>query len=170
MVQPLTAAQLAIKIGARYRQCAQTLRDLQRQGHMDCLTPTAVNHRVYFWTKKGRACQEAFLTEQGLSPPTRDFPEVDWSLYARVCSIQRSQIIRSLHEPMQPCEIKKRVLLKFPEMRMSRNSCRDAVQVLLSLGVVRRIQRKKSRHPAYELTDTGKDLRRLLIAAHRWAA
>ena len=167
MTQPSTAAQLAAKTAMTLNGCCESLRQLRSSGHIECLNPQAINGRVYWMTREGMNLQRRFYQERGIPLPERFVPEVDWNLYGRVCSTHRSTVIRTLNEPMQPAQIKRKAYFRDPTIRMSSNNVRDVILFLLKRDVVDRVHRKRAAHPLYQLTTLGMKYQMLLCRARQ---
>ncbi len=70
---------------------------------------------------------------------------------------------------MQPSEIKLTIRKKAPGTKISANNIRDVMKLLYKKGIVQKVFVRKKVHPRYELTDSGKKFRELLIQAERSA-
>lgn len=160
--QPSTAKQLARQHSLSLDSCCSLLLELGVYGLLTCLNPPARRSRVYWLTTLGEDAQRALRHQQGLSPPVRDFPEVDWDLYGWVCFTHRSAIIRSMHGAMQPAAIRRRACQQTASLRMSANNTRDVMRLFLAKGIVCTVRIRKKKHLRYELTATGMQLRALL--------
>lgn len=160
VTQPMTAGQLSGRLGRSLARCCKALRGLKSHKIVRCLNPAALRNRVFWFTPLGKKLR-GHLGEQEHSPC--DLPRVDWKLYAKVCFSHRSRIIQALTSPMQPSKIKRKAALLFPGLRMSANNVRDVIRYLVAHGIVRPVKVKKRVHPAYELTEVGQQMRRLLL-------
>lgn len=163
--QPLTAKQLARRDSIDRDTCSATLADLTLYELVRCLNPEARRSRLYWLTRLGLRCQRAIRKECGLEPLQHNLPLVDWPLYGWICFSHRGSIVKALTGTMQPSEIKRRAKLDDPSLRMSANNVRDAIYLLLAKGIVMPIRVRGQNHHRYQLTETGRILRELLIAA-----
>lgn len=94
-----------------------------------------------------------------------ELPEIDWELYGSCCFSHRGAVIKTLATPMQPAEIKRRALLQNSMLRMSANNVRDVIRFFKEKGIVNPVKMRKKAYPRYELTEQGKDFRRLMMLA-----
>ncbi len=163
--QPLTALQLARKTGLSFDSCRDVVGELAGTEILRCLNPEATRSRLYWLTPQGAACQRRILSTSGHCPRRQDFPGVDWSLYGWVCFSHRATIIKTLTKPMQPSEIKRKARSHDPGLRMSANNVRDVIRLFVAKGIVVRVHVPRKAHDQYRLTDTGEQLRTLLLGA-----
>jgi hypothetical protein len=94
-----------------------------------------------------------------------DYPNLDWQLYGEVCFSHRAAVLKTLTQPMQPAHIKRRARFQDPTIRMSANNVRDVIRFLRSKRIVQPVELRKKAHPRYQLTDTGRQIQRLLLQA-----
>lgn len=166
LFQPMTATQLSRRTGLSRPSCCESLRELRRQGVVECLNSRATMSRIYWLTDKGRLLQSFHFKSRDVKFPQHDFPIVDWEVYGQVCSTHRRMIIQILgRQAMQPCRIKRLAYHNDPTMKMSSNNCRDSIRFLLKHDVVRKVLVRKKRHPQYELTELGTKIHQLLNSA-----
>ena len=66
---------------------------------------------------------------------------------------------------MQPSEMKRRLRMKAPDIRISANNVRDIIKLFLAKGLVQKIFVRKKAHARYELTEAGHLHRNLLMRA-----
>lgn len=165
--QPLTAKQISIKTGIDIDTCSYVLGKFTVKRLNACLNPKANSSRLYWVTELGQKCRNRLCQELNLSKETQidDLAGVNWQLYGWVCFNHRAAIIRILTEPMQPSEIKRRLRILNPDIKISANNIRDIMRLFLKKGIVRKIFVKKKVHPRYELTKLGGKLQRLLSQA-----
>ena len=159
IVQPVTAKQLARTTGASLDNCSKRLHRLRAKGIVVCLNPAAQRNRLFWLTLRGIA---RFKELSGDSHQLGAVKDIDWGLYASVCFSHRSEVIKSLSHAMQPSQIKRRAIFRNPRCRISANNVRDVIRYFKSTGIVRSVAQEKRRHPRYELTDVGQEMRRLL--------
>lgn len=158
MTQPLTAKQLSCRLQLPLHRINVALSVLRKQALVRCLNPGVANNLLYWLTPQGKQTQR-----QLGATLSHDYPAIDWALYASVCFSQRSEVIRTLQEAMQPAQIRRKAAFRKPGIRLSANNVRDVIYYLEGKRVVQRIQPNKKGHPRYELTDVGQHLRRLLL-------
>jgi len=163
--QPATAKQLARQMGISLDRCSYILGRLAALGLARCLNPFSRRSRLYWLTRLGRAWQRRLRELDRMPPLVHDCPDLDWQLYGEVCYSHRAAVIRTLSQPMQPAQIKRRALFHNPKIRMSANNVRDVIRLLKAEGIVRPVKLKRRAHPQYELTDTGRQMQRLLAQA-----
>ena len=161
--QPLTAKQLAKRTGIPMDSCSYTIAKLTAKGLTTCLNPQARNSRLYWITEPGRRCRKKLHQDINLPYREHDLPSVNWALYGWLCYSHRAAIIRIFTEPMQPSEIKRTLRIHKPNVKISANNIRDVLKLLLEKGIVQKVFVRKKAHPRYELTDSGKQFRELLI-------
>ncbi len=163
--QPLTAKQLAKRIGLTFDECREVVRRLSSHGFLECLNPRARRSRVYWLTKLGANFQKKLALENEQPAIDQFAPEIDWELYGWVCYSHRATIIKTLTEPIQPAALKRKARQHDHSIRMSGNNCRDIMREFRKRGIVRPIQIRKKAHLRYELTDQGKLFQQLLWQA-----
>lgn len=161
--QPITAKQLAARTDFDLDSCSFILSELSVQGLVFCLNPQARRSRLYWLTELGKACQIRLRETQGLPQFDLDFPKVDWDLYGWICYSHRAAVLKTLTEPMQPATIKRRARLMNDNLKMSANNVRDIVRLFLKKGLIQAVKIRKKAHLRYELTLSGKNLRKLLF-------
>ena len=161
--QPLTAKQIARKTGIPMDTCSYTIAKLTAEGLVTCLNPEARNSRLYWTTELGRQCRKQLRQGRNLSYKEYGLPSVNWPLYGWLCYSHRAAVIRILTEPMQPSEIKRTLRFHRSSIKISANNIRDVVKLLLEKGIVQKVFVRKKAHPRYELTDSGKQFRQLLM-------
>ena len=161
--QPTTAIQLSHQMGIPPDQCSYLLAKMAELRLMRCLNPFSSRSHLYWFTRLGLAWQRRLRQLDGLPPIRHDYPDLDWSLYGDVCYSHRATVLKTLGDPMQPAQIKRRALLRDANIRMSANNARDVVRFLRSHGVVEPVMIRKKAFPRYRLTETGKHLQRLLL-------
>ena len=120
---------------------------------------------MYWLTQLGMECSRKLRGDSGLPSLKYDVPSVNWELYGAVCFSHRSAVLKALGNPLQPAAIKRMALRQNPKARISANNVRDVIRLFEQRGVVRKVWVKGRSHPRYELTDTGKALRLLLLRA-----
>ncbi len=163
--QPVTARQLAHRDSIDLDRAGFAFWELRIRHLVECLNRSARNNRLYWLTAAGRRCQARLRRRLLLHPLEHDVPGVDWDLYGWVCFRHRSAIIRALEGTLQPAVIKRRARQRDHTLRMSANNVRDVIKLFLQRGVVRKVVIPRERHPRYELTETGRAFRRLIIGA-----
>jgi DNA-binding HxlR family transcriptional regulator len=129
------------------------------------LNPEAVNSRIHWVTDSGSKVQSKLQKEMNIIPVETDFHSVNWVLYGWLCYNHRSIVLRTLTEPMQPSEIRRRIRHKFPKAKISANNVRDVIRLFKKRGIVQKVFLRKKAHPKYELTETGLQLQKLLNQA-----
>jgi len=165
ITQPLTARQISRKTGIPVDTCSCLIAKLSDQGLLTCLNPEQRNSRLYWVTGLGAKCKNKLYQDLDLPRKELDLPDMDWQLYGWVCFTHRSAVIRTLSGPMQPSEIKRFLRVHHPDIKISSNNIRDVVKLLLSRNIVRPVKIRKKAHLRYELTETGRQLQRLLLQA-----
>jgi DNA-binding MarR family transcriptional regulator len=166
ITQPMTARQLARRIGIDRDSCSEILSDLAELAMVRCLNPLARRSRLYWLTTTSLKTWREVDATEGRPSQLANIPRgVDWSLYGWICYSHRAAIVKALARSMQPAEIKRRARWDNQELRMSANNVRDAIRLMLAKGVVRAVRIRSERHPQYELTEVGRQLRELLLSA-----
>lgn len=163
--QPLTATQLAGRISMTQSQCSHTLSELELCGLIVCLNPIARASRLYALTALGRACFRILADRHDRPSTSVANSHADWDLYGWVCYRHRAVVIKTLTEPLQPAEIKRRARRTNESLRMSAGNVRDVIRLFLRRGIVRAVREKRRAHARYALTDVGHSLRSLLVSA-----
>lgn len=163
--QPLTVKQISRRTSLKPRICSHVLWEMVTYQLVRCLNGRAQRSRLYWLTDRGLTCQHRLRKDRGLAPFQHGFPVVDWETYGWICHRHREAVIRALIEPMQPAAIKRRARIHNPLLRMSANNTRDIVRLYLQRGLVQPVPVRGRAYRRYELTDTGRDLRTLLIGA-----
>ena len=164
-MQPMTVGQLAQKARMLPARCTEVLRRLKQQGLVECLNPKARSSRVYWLTKNGLDFQRNFFRSRNVELPVHDFAEVDWAIYGALTTTHRGVIVKTLTEPMQPSQIKRKAYRNDNRITMSANNVRDCIRFMLASEVVRKVRVKKRAHPLYELTESGFKYQSLLRSA-----
>ena len=165
--QPLTAKQLARRLGITIASCSFLFWQLTVYDVVCCLNARARTNRLHWLTKTGVACQKRLRAAERLPPLDHFFPNVDWNLYGSICFSHRSAVIKALMDPLQPADIKRKAKLQNANLRMSANNVRDVIRLLLDYGIVRPVWARKNAHPRYELTEQAMVFRELLLSAER---
>jgi len=160
--QPHTIGQLSKKLGVAIGLCTRSMRHLVVYRLVGCMTPQRNRHRLYWLTDIGADCQQELLQHHALPTISHVLPELEYALYAEVCSRYRRALIKSLIYPMKPVEARRKAVREDPSLRMSANNARDTLRTLLLMHVVERRQMPDSFSPRYRLTGTGKHLQHLL--------
>lgn len=163
MKLPLTAKQISSKLRIELDICSRALKEFAGRGLIECLNPSARNSRLYYLNDFGKQCQKMLRKDLNLSEESNLLPDIDWDLYGWMCFSHRSEVIKSMTEPLQPSNMKRKIRRKNPEVRISANNVRDIIRLFEKRGVVKRVYSKKKAHPQYKLTSTGKQLQELLI-------
>ncbi len=161
----MTAKQLARRTGLPFDACRNVVLSLAKRGFLHCLNDEARRSRLYWLTKQGKLCQRQFCRDQGIKLPPYSLPEMDWELYGWVCYSHRSIIIKTLSEPLQPADIKRRARVRHPPLAMSASNVRDVIHLFQERGLVRPLQHRKCKHMRYELTELGQHCQQLLNQA-----
>jgi len=161
--QPLTAKQIARKMGIPMDTCSYTIAKFTAKGLVTCLNQEARNSRLYWITELGRQCRKQLHQDRDMSYKEYDLPSVNWPLYGWLCYSHRAAVIRILTEPMQPSKIKRTLRFHKSSIKISANNIRDVVKLLLEKGIVQKVFVRKRAHPRYELTDSGTQFRQLLM-------
>jgi len=163
--QPMTAKQLSRKTAIPQEICSYLLGKFKGLQLCICLNPEAVNSRIHWVTDSGSKVQSKLQKEMNIIPVETDFHSVNWVLYGWLCYNHRSIVLRTLTEPMQPSEIRRRIRHKFPKAKISANNVRDVIRLFKKRGIVQKVFLRKKAHPKYELTETGLQLQKLLNQA-----
>ncbi len=161
--QPLTGRQIGRRTGIPIDTCSYVVAKLVTKGLLTCLNPEARNSRLYWTTELGGQYRKRLHRDLNLPGKEYDLPSVNWPLYGWVCYSHRAAVIRTLAEPMQPSEIKRTLRFHRSSIKISANNIRDVVKLLLEKGIVQKVHVRKKAHPRYELTDSGKQFRQLLM-------
>jgi hypothetical protein len=169
LAQPSTARQLSHLSGVAFKGTVHVLWELAVYQLSVCLNQQAHCSRVYWLTTLGAACQRRLREDRRLPPIKQELPGpgagIDWGLYGWVCFSHRAAVIKALGEPLQPSAIKRRARQRDELLRMSANNVRDVIKLFLTRGVVCPVQIPGKTHLRYELTETGQQLRTLLLRA-----
>jgi len=161
--QPMTASQVARRLSASRTSCSRTLRDLAEQRLTRCLNPGTGKSRLYGLTRRGVQARRE-LGGSALSSPKRDVPL--WALAGWVSFTHRSAILKALGpEPAPASGIRHRACFRDSALRMSASNCRGVLKLFHGKGLVARELDPKLGLPLYALTDLGRDIQRLLLAA-----
>ena len=161
---PLTAKQLAKKTGIPADTCSYIIAKLTAKGILTCLNPSAGNSRLYWVTDIGRSCRKQLC--QDLNIPYEEYEDinsVNWDLFGWVCFSHRSIVIKTLTEPMQPSEIKRKIRRQKPNTKISRNNISDVISLFETKEIVQPVKIRKKARLKYELTESGIKLRQLLL-------
>ena len=162
ITQPMTATQLSRRLGVSANRCSKALVQLRSQKLVKCLNPKATRSRLFCLTKTGIHCRQEMDIENHVS---HDVPAINWEVYATLCFSHRSEVMKTLSISMQPSEIKRRATFRTPGLKMSANNVRDVIRYLKSNGIVFPVKQAKKAHPRYQLTETGLQMRQLLLQA-----
>ena len=163
--QPMTVGQLARASHIDPDTCSRLLAELAAKDLVFCLNRTTGRHRLYWFTGLGLECRGLIDDSKPIAMLRQLFPTVDWHLYGAICFRHRAAVIKALRAPMKPAEIKRRLRLQQPDLRISANNIRDVIGYLKKQGVVRQVRLRRRGHPSCALTGVGEDLRRLLETA-----
>jgi len=163
--QPMTATQVARQRRLSVDRCNYILTELAARGLMRCLNPSSRRSRLFWLTRLGKAWQRRLRQLDGMPPLRHDCPDLDWDVYGSLCYTHRSAVVKTLSQPMQPAQIKRRAVFRNPRLRMSANNVRDVMRDLRRAAVVHPVQRARRAHPLYELTEAGRHMQRLLVQA-----
>lgn len=167
IAQPLTGKQIGRRTGIPMDTCSYVVGKLVTRGLLTCLNPKARNSRLYWLTDLGRQCYKLLYQDSGLTCEEYDLPRIDWALYGSICFSHRSIVMRMLTKPMQPSEIKRAIRKRRAGMKISANNVRDVIKLLLEKGIVQKVYARKKAHPRYKLTDSGNQLREVLMQSER---
>lgn len=167
--QPLTASQLwqlarthAPKL--QLRDVWFLLRQMQAQGLVQCLNPSLLNGKVFYWTETGRECVAAALGQPVDMLPSN----LNWRCVGKVT---RAKVRRAVLEefgrstPPGRCisEIRRQLLDRHP---MELNRTIRAVKELSAIKLVRsKGHAEKPRRKLYELTPAGRRVVKALTKA-----
>ena len=165
ITQPVTATQAVGKKHRLAKHFTYLFCKLESRGMVRCLNTKANQSRLYWLTEAGKKQQRMLRKKRGLPPVKHDYPPIDWQLYGSVCYSQRTSVIKTLCEAMQPAKIKRKALFNDPKLRMSANNVRDVIHFCLEHGIVRSVKQKRKVHLLYELTELGQHFQRLLLQA-----
>ncbi len=100
--------------------------------------------------------------------PPYSLPDMDWELYGWLCYSHRSIILKTLSEPLQPADIKRKARARHPSLAMSAGNVRDVIHLFQMRGLVRPARIRKRKHLRYELTELGLHCQQLLKQAEEW--
>ena len=167
IAQPMTAKQIASKIGIPMDTCSHLIAKCTARELLICLNPEQRNSRLYSLTSRGRAFRKQLHQDENVLFKEYDLPDIDWRLYGSVCFNHRSAVIRTMSGPMQPSEIKRFLRIHQSSIKISANNIRDITKLLVAKNIVRPIKVKRKVHPRYELTELGIQIQRLLRQARR---
>ncbi len=163
--QPLTSRQISKKTGIPQYICSYQISKLVRNNLLYCLNSSAGNSRLYFPTKICQTYRKLVCDHLNLAYTEVYLPDIDWDIYGRLCFNHRTAVIKTLDEPMQPSQIKRLLRIQRPNIKISANNIRDIIKHFLKSNVVSPVQVKKKMHLRYELTETGKQYKQLLMLA-----
>ena len=152
MQQPFTAKQLAQKHLVTPTRSSALLERMNAMGLVRCLNSYSRSSRLYFPTLIGKSVQRDLSHDVDFMKG--ELPRLDWYLYGNLCFNHRSAVFRrlSLDRPMQSAEIKRRLRVEHPEIRISANNIRDVVRTLKEQGLVEEIYLRKKAHPRFVLS------------------
>lgn len=163
--QPLTAVQLAGRLGCEPGPASYCFWELSTRGVTRCLNPAATNNRLHWLTGIGRACRDRLIRAEGLPPTALTLPELDWPLYGELLFRHRAAVLRAMNGPRQPSEIRRLAVDRQSGLRMSANNVRDVVRFLVEKKVAAPVDRSRAGHKRYALTETGLAFKQLLLNA-----
>jgi DNA-binding HxlR family transcriptional regulator len=163
--QPMTAKQLSRQTAIPNETCSYILGKFAALQLCVCLNPEAGNSRLYWVTDLGRGIQVRLQEETDLPVGDISLPSANWELYGWVCYSHRSVVLRTLTEPMQPSEIRRKIRHRFSSAKISANNVRDIIRLFEKQGIARKVFFRKKAHPRYELTETGLIFQKLLNRA-----
>src|SRR5437870_1706120 len=148
--QPLTASQMARRLGINCDTCTSVFADLRRAGILRCLNESARRSRVHWLTDLGSAPQRRLWKIHGIKPVPHFLPLIDWNTFGWLCFSHRAAVLKAFNgTPMQPSEIKRRARLVDDGLRMNANNVRDVIRLFLAKGLVVPLQSRKHRHVRY---------------------
>lgn len=165
MNQPLTAKQWSGKTGIIVPHVGQLFQVGQKLGLLKCLNPKAQRSRLYFLTFNGLKQQKKLRASLLLPKLKHDTPDINWKLYGRCIYSQRSVVIKTIDEPMQPSQIRRYAVINNPKLKMSSNNVRDIIYWLEKQNIVTAVKVKRKAYKHYVLTEIGKNIKRLLQQA-----
>lgn len=163
--QPHTIGQLSKKLDVPLDLCKKGMHFLRAYQLVTCLTPYRTRHRMYWLTQLGADCQEGLLQHHNLEKITHAFPELDYAAYAALAAPSRGAMVASLTFPMRAMEVKKKLIVSFPKVRMTGNYARETLRHLVRLGVVEREFAFDRTYSRFRLSATGRLMRNLLLGA-----
>lgn len=163
--QPLTARQLALRLGVNPDLAAYCFWELSLRRLTRCLNPGAAANRLHWLTRLGRACRDELRRRSGLPPRKAVLPRIDWVLYGELLYRHRAAVLRAMNGPMRPCDIRRRAIKRQMGLRMSANNARDVMRFLVGRGVAMPVEVPGRSHTHYSLTATGMVMRDLLLSA-----
>ncbi len=163
--QPFTAKQLARKHLVTPTRSSALLERMNAMGLVRCLNSYSRSSRLYFPTLIGDSVQRDL--SQDVRFMKAELPKLDWYLYGSLCFNHRSAVFRrlSLDRPMQSSEIKRRLRIEQPEIRISANNIRDVIRTLKEHGLVEEIYIRKKAHPRFVLSTKAVPYQKLLKRA-----
>jgi len=163
MNQPLTSTQLNRKTGIPGDTCSYILAECQARGICLCLNAEASSSRLYYLTKLGLKLRQRLTGNHGTDQV--DLDSVDWDLYSWACFRHRSAVVKTLTELMPPPMIRKHLMLKNTNLKISRNNITDILKLLHEKGLIEKVFIKKRKHPWYKPTEQAQQIRKLLLSA-----
>jgi len=172
LIQPMTAAQLSKFTRLAFSGACEVFGQLRKHAFVQCLNVGAVMARVHGLTAKGLGARSLLFQEGGIPESEYLQPDINWDLYGRVCTVNRGIVVLTLTRPMQPCQIKRRALVRFPHNKMTNSNVRGVVRELRETGIVEQVWGNGTRFPQYQLTPTGHAFQALLARIGRaaWGA
>ena len=162
--QPMTVAQIARRSSITLNWASDCLRKLRDCKLFKCFNPKAKIGRVYWLTRRGRKTQDRICAKDNLRAPERYCPAVDWHLFGRICSSQRSAVVMSMDGGMKVTDIRKKACKENESIKMSSSNCRDVVEFLAKHYILRRGHTDPS---IFKLTGLGRKFRRLLYRVYQ---
>ena len=163
--QPSTALQLSRLADFPQDRCSRALSQLAGRSLVRCVNPRDRRSRLFWLTRTGRECQAELRRDFSLPPIQHTYEQVDWHLYGWVIYRHRGAVVKSLHAPMTPREIRLRAIAQSQSLRISSNNVRDVLRLLIDHGIVNRLEGKRRSHTRFELTELGVKLHKLLWRA-----
>lgn len=160
--QPHTVGQLSRRLHARIGHCARAMRYLVRYQLAMCLTPHHKRNKVYWLTTFGADCQRELTKHHGTEEISHVLPDVDYEVYASICTRHRRVLVKHLTKPMFPGEVRRAALSSEPHQRISNGNARDVMASLVRLGVAEKEQAPHYGRKKYQLTSDGKHMQSLL--------
>ncbi len=165
--QPITAVQLTKRMGIAKTTISHTLREMSKYQLITCLNPESSKGRLYWFTKLGIRCHKWMSRSHGKNGVSYELPEIDWKLYAWTCFEHRSSIIKVMEVPVSPSDIRRILVRRCSNIRISVNNVHDIIKLFERKGIVKCVMIRKRKRARYVLTKLGQKFQELHIEAEK---
>lgn len=164
--QPLTSLQIKRRLNMSLDAVSFIVWELSVYRLVYCLNPRARKSRLYFTSQLGKHARTVTL---GISerPPSQDeLPNLDWKTYGWLCYTHRAAVLKALVGPLRPSEVKRRLRLQQPDVRINVNHITEILKKFVEKDVAHVVEPGAWR-PRYDATSPGRKMRELLLMADR---